>query len=642
MKNRFLLFFMAFFSFPMFAANVSNGMINFGFASEDEKIIRLDGEWEFFKGQVFDTLGSAQLKIDFIQVPGNWARKNSDYEIPRYGCNTYRILISGLHANSEYGIFSQKSPALSARIFANGKLVKEYGTFSLRRKGYKPAQSPLLCSLESDGRGMIELVVQVSNFSQWNGGIISPIVFGRYDDMIRLFVLKLGIVAAIAGAIVFILLSNFLIWFFDKSHTSNLCFSLFSLTLFFRVVCGNFNAVSLYANVLSYAVQLKLENVVFLSFGIFAILYSLDNSFVSHHPRLDRHISFFAFGAALIFVCSPVEIASVLVVLLEVASLIFFAYSILRLVCAIQNRDFYVGVYACSYILVFSGIFLDAIFDGNFYFSCDEIGIIILIFTAIAYLAFFLKRLVRNYLRQKSILSERYVAYRKFVPSEIPHILGKPSFGKMGLGDCAEIDAMIMVIGEVVTSPEKTQISMREQFETIGFYSSKIIEKIEQGGGMIVSIGQNYITAFFQGAAKNVIETAHEIQSLLQVMNTRRAQDYYPCVDFNIAIHCGTVLLGIIGGKKQIDFTAISPSIELANEICTLGYCEKIPVVISEQVVQDLPEPYRMRMTFLGKIKFSALPYPLALYGLSAAENSGQCESSKIITQRDADKCINS
>lgn len=281
-------------------------------------------------------------------------------------------------------------------------------------------------------------------------------------------------------------------------------------------------------------------------------------------------------------------------------------------------------------------------FDDNFYFSCDEIGIIILIFTAIAYLAFFLKRLVRNYLRQKAVLSEKYVAYRKFVPSEIPHVFGKPSFGKIDLGDCAEIDAMIMVIGEVVTSPEKTQISMREQFETIGFYSSKIIEIIEQGGGIIASIGQNYIMAFFQSAAKNVVETAHEIQSLLQVMNTRRAQDYYPCVDFNIAIHRGNVLLGIIGGQKQIDFTAISSSIELANEICTLGYYEKIPVVISEDVVQDLPEPYKMKMPFLGKIKFSALPYPLGLYGLSTSEKSGKVESSKIITQRDADKFINS
>ena len=641
MKNRFLLFFMAVFSFPIFATNVSNGMINFGLASEDGKIIRLDGEWEFFKGQIFDTLGSAQLEIDFIQVPGNWVGKISDYDIPHYGCNTYRIIISGLHANSEYGIFSQESPALSARIFANGKFVKEYGTFSMRRKDYKAAQLPLLCSLESDGRGAIELVVQVTNFSQWNGGIISPIVFGQYGDIVRLFILKMLIIGAISGAIIFILLSNFLIWFFDKTHTSNLCFSIFLLTLFFRVVCGNFNIVGIYTDFWRYSVQLKLENLVFISFGIFAILYRLDNLFVLKHPRFDRNISFFAFGAALIFICLPVEIASAFAALLEVASLIFFVYSILRLVSAIQNHSFYVGVYACSYILVFSGIFLDRIFAGNLYFSCSEISIIILIFTAIAYLAFFLKRLVRNYLRRKTVLSEKYVAYRKFVPSEIPHILGKSSFGKIDLGDCAEIDAMIMVIGEVVAPPPKTQISMREQFETMGFYSSKIIEIIERCGGMIASAGQNCITAFFQGSAKNVIDAAHEIQSLLHVMNARRAQDYYPCVDFNIAVHRGNVLFGVIGGQKQIDFTAISPSIELTNEICTLSHYEKIPVVISEYVVQDLPESHRIKMRFLGKIKFSALPSSLGLYGLSSSENSEQFEFSKVITQRDADKCLN-
>lgn len=622
MKTRLLLLLATFFSFPIFAVNVSNGMINFGIASEDEKIIQLDGEWEFFKGQTFHTLGSAQLKIDYIQVPGKWTRKISDYEIPHYGCNTYRILISGLHANSEYGILSQNSPALSARIFANGKFVKEYGKFSMRRNDYVPAQVPLICFLESDSRGMIELVVQVSNFSQWDGGILSPIAFGQYGDIIRLFILKLGIVGAIAGAIIFIFLSNFLIWFFNKNNTQNLCFSIFFLTLFFKVVCGNFNVVSLYTNFCGYSVQLKLENLILLSFGIFSVLYGLDNHFVLKHPKFDKSISFFAFCMTLIFVCAPVEISSATTLFLELVLLAFFVYSILRLIFAIQNHDFYIGVYTCFYFVFFLGIFLDKIFDGNFYFSCGEFGIIILIFMSVAYLAFFLKRFLRNYLKQRSVLSEKYVAYRKFIPSEIPHIFDKASFGKIDLGDCAEINATIMVIGEVVTSPGKTQISMREQFETIGFYSSKIIEIIEKNGGMIVSIGQTYVASIFQCSAKNVINAAHEIQNLLQVMNNRRAQDYYPCVDFNIAMHSGDVLLGIIGSQKQIDLTAISPSIELVNEICKWGYYEKIPVVISEQVVRNLPKSYKTAMKFLGKIKFNEFPSPLDLYEFLSPENS--------------------
>lgn len=633
MKIRFLFFFALLFSFPLFAANVDDGIINFGLVSEDEKIIRLDGEWEFFKGQTFYTLDSTHLKIDYIQVPGSWTRKISDYEIPRYGCNTYRILINGLHANSEYGILSWNSPALSARIFANGKFVKEYGKFSMRRKDYSPAQVPLLCFLESDSRGVIELVVQVSNFSQWSGGILSPIVFGRYADITRLFILKLGIISAIAGAIIFIFITNFLIWFFDKHHTQNLCFAIFFLTLFFKVVCGNFNVVSLYTNFLGYQVQLKLENLFLLSFGIFAILYGLDNHFVSKHPNLDKNISFFAFCMTLVFVCMPAEVSSVIAVLFEVVLLAFFVYSIFRLIFAIQNHDFYIGVYACFYLVFFLTIFFDRIFDDSFYFSCSEFGIMVLVFMAISYLVLFLKRFLRNYLKQRAVLSEKYVAYRKFIPSEIPHIFGKASFGKIDLGNCAEINATILVIREVVTSPGETQISMREQFETIGFYSSKVIEVIEQNGGMIISISQNYITSLFRGTAKNVMKAAHEIKKLLQVMNHRRAQDYYPCVDFNIAMHCGNVLLGIVGSQKQVDLTAISPSMELANEICTWGYYEKIPVIISEQVVQNLPKPYKTTMKFLGKVKFSGFPSPLGLYGFPSSENSeGRDDLTKVTT----------
>lgn len=645
-KRRFFLLAILFFSFSAFAKNVSNGIVNFKLAHENEKIIRLSGDWEFYKDQTFSKLSNSHLKVDFIQVPKNWTRIPNELKKSPFGCGTYRVLISGLLPNTEYGIFSRSSPALAARIFANGNEVASYGIFSRREVNYKPIQRPLLTTFFSNENGLIELVIQVANFDQQTGGILSPIMFGLAPDIEDLYETSALLLAAIVGMLLFILFVIFWVWIFDKSHVQELYLSIFLLALFLRLAMGQFNVLAILAGDINHNLQMKLQNLILLSFGFFSLVYNTDENFKALHPSIDKAISFIDFFLATLLLCLPTKILPYIISTSLLVSALFFFYSFWRMIFALKTKSTDIAIYAFFYIVTFAGIFLDEFFDGphkNMLFNFTEISAVILIWSIVIYFALSLEFLARNYLRQKSALSEQYTSYRKFVPSELTHILGKETFGEINLDDHAEIESTIMVIRFSVIPPKEMQISLREQFETIAFYSSKILEVLENSGGAVLYASGIVMTVLFRKNTKTAISTALEIQGLLQVMNSRRAQDYYPCIDFAIAVHFGNILLGVIGEEQRIDCTTISPNIELANNICKLGYHEKISVTISESAANNLDETQIKMLRPLGKIKFREADRPINLYGLRSShetENSETIETPRTITQHEADKFI--
>lgn len=621
-------------------------MVNFRLARGEEKIIRLNGDWEFYKDQTFSKLTNSHLKVDFIQTPKNWTHIPNDLKETPFGCGTYRVLISGLLPNTEYGIFSRNSPSLTARIFANGKEVEEYGIFSRRETNYKPIQRPLLATFFSNENGLIEIVIQVANFDQRAGGILSPIMFGLSHDINNLYNSSVLLLAVILGMLIFILFIIFWVWVFDKSHIQELYLSIFLLALSLRLTMGQFNALAILVGDIDYALQMKLQNLILLSFGLFSLVYNTDENSTALRLHIDKANSFVAFSLATLLICLPTKISPYIISASLLVSALFFFYSFWRMISALKAKNKHIAIYAFFYIVTFGGIFLDKFFDGphkNMLFDFTEISAIILIWGIAIYFVFSLEFLVRNHLRQKNALSEQYTSYRKFVPSELARILGKENFGEINLDDCAEIESTIMAIRFSIVPPKEMQISLREQFETIAFYSSKILEVLENSGGTVLYASGIAMTVLFRKNTKAAISAALEIQGLLQVMNSRRAQDYYPCIDFAIAVHFGNILLGIIGEEQRIDCTTISPNIELTNDICKLGCHEKISVTISEAAANNLDETQIKMLRPLGKIKFHETDRPINLYRLPSSnetENSETIEEPRIITQHDADKYI--
>ncbi|RNB57898.1 response regulator [Brevibacillus gelatini] len=158
-----------------------------GWDFEQEEMVALSGQWEFYPGQLIVPGAEAKAKSAFsglspglLSVPGDWgeaAGSGGSTATHRYG--TYRLLIQ-LDENARFpaGIHFPKIQGAS-RVYVNGQLLGESGhpdadesRMVLRNLPYSVFFTP--------ERGQLELVVHVANNEAYlTGGILKSVLFGK-------------------------------------------------------------------------------------------------------------------------------------------------------------------------------------------------------------------------------------------------------------------------------------------------------------------------------------------------------------------------------------------------------------------------------------------------------------------------------
>ncbi|WP_248930531.1 ATP-binding protein [Paenibacillus hamazuiensis] len=149
-----------------------------GWSFGEDGVVPLDGEWEFYPGQLVDhnqvqsaSGGRGALPSSLINVPGSWAS-----QMDTLGMATYRLQIRIDDASRIYGI-KTLSIQMSNRIIVNGVVVGSSGT-PAGKQLYEASNKPYV-SYFTLQPGWNELVVQVANYNfQASSGIMNSIFFG--------------------------------------------------------------------------------------------------------------------------------------------------------------------------------------------------------------------------------------------------------------------------------------------------------------------------------------------------------------------------------------------------------------------------------------------------------------------------------
>ena len=139
----------------------------------ETSVITLDGEWEFYPMQ----LKTSDFENPYyIQVPGSWTHsfdtKKTEH---RYGYGTYRII---LHLK-EHTNYCLKTRFLSSayRLYINGEFMAANGSLSTTKEGEVASWEPKIIHFQTK-QADTEIVIQISNYSCYEGGIITSIVLG--------------------------------------------------------------------------------------------------------------------------------------------------------------------------------------------------------------------------------------------------------------------------------------------------------------------------------------------------------------------------------------------------------------------------------------------------------------------------------
>lgn len=199
---------------------------------ESEGLVALNGQWEFYRGQLLLPEQFADPAISpykrpeltgLFPVPAEWNSYIAEDGNPQgAGFGTYRLRVElNNTAKTHYGIRTTNI-RMANRIFINGQEVGASGVPGVSDKEDIASNIPYVGFVPVD-RSYVEIIVQVSNFNYASGGIIYPIWFGYEADIrksrdIALF----GEFMNISG---FALFSMFFLLLFYMRKKSARCFT---------------------------------------------------------------------------------------------------------------------------------------------------------------------------------------------------------------------------------------------------------------------------------------------------------------------------------------------------------------------------------------------------------------------------------
>ena len=163
--------------------NVVNGICDVQNNLSKQDVFSLDGSWEFYWTQLIepnDFKTSTIPKASKILVPGKW---NPSSGLSESGYGTYRLTLKKLEVGKEYGLL-KKNIRIASKIFLDEKVIFQDGIPSNNPASEVMGNEPRLINFIPTHE-TVELIIQVSNFKYYSGGIVESIRFGTFEAAAR-------------------------------------------------------------------------------------------------------------------------------------------------------------------------------------------------------------------------------------------------------------------------------------------------------------------------------------------------------------------------------------------------------------------------------------------------------------------------
>ncbi|MBN2041776.1 MAG: response regulator [Spirochaetes bacterium] len=197
--------------------------------------VNLDGQWEFYWNRLLSPSDFAKTdnpsNPEYITLPGFWKNKKVDnINLNGNGYATYRLKVKSnpderIKALTVYNVFS------AYKLWINGELVHQKGKVDKSKDAreqfvflYHKNISQFKLSKEN------EIILQILNYHNESGGIERPIELDNGIKVIKNQILINSIDMLVIGALFFMSLYNFFLYYFRKKDITPLYFCFFSLT----------------------------------------------------------------------------------------------------------------------------------------------------------------------------------------------------------------------------------------------------------------------------------------------------------------------------------------------------------------------------------------------------------------------------
>ncbi|MDO9630116.1 MAG: diguanylate cyclase, partial [Acholeplasmataceae bacterium] len=259
-------------------------------AWNSNKIIDLDGEWEFFNHSLAEDISGVGT---IVSIPHYWAN-NPLYGNKPYGYATYRLTITGLTEEKVYGV-SLIDAGISYTLRVNGNVIMNNGVVSRTRENYVPYSKSEVGYFSPDDDGVAIITMEISNFDNHEAGFWLPLSISSgaklFSYEINHYILTsflFGII--IANGVYFVILHML-----SRREYKAFYLGLFSFLLAMRLIITGHRLILFILPFLSWYTIVRLEYI--LGMLILPVI-GLFLSRLQFIP-IKRHLEYFYFGLAI-------------------------------------------------------------------------------------------------------------------------------------------------------------------------------------------------------------------------------------------------------------------------------------------------------------------------------------------------------
>ena len=200
--------------------------------------VELSGKWKFYWAQHLDpqNISSAGHALDasWVNVPGSWNKTVvNTKKIPGTGYATYHLKIY-LQSKEEPLALKFLDMATSYAVFINGRKIDTVGSPGKSPAETIPFYHPKTIEFQPES-DTLDIVVHVSNFHHWQGGMWETILLGTLDQLGKIKQNKTRMLFFSTGVILAIGLYHLVLFVFRTRDRSNLFFGIFCLLIVIRI-----------------------------------------------------------------------------------------------------------------------------------------------------------------------------------------------------------------------------------------------------------------------------------------------------------------------------------------------------------------------------------------------------------------------
>jgi class 3 adenylate cyclase len=136
----------------------------------------------------------------------------------------------------------------------------------------------------------------------------------------------------------------------------------------------------------------------------------------------------------------------------------------------------------------------------------------------------------------------------------------------------------------------------RDLLELLNEFFEEMVECVSRGGGIVDKFMGDSVMALFgvpdpgTNDAKQALITARDMVSRLDVLNHKRREEGRPEFQIGIGLNAGPAVVGNMGARRRMDFTAVGDTVNLGARLEQLTKVYRTRILFTEDMLREAPD----------------------------------------------------